>query len=279
MSVPKTLDIPEGVVVGRVATERAMHAVHRSYARERRGSVLLIPGWTGSKEDFTPMLPLLAAEGFDVVAFDQRGQFESPGTPDDDYSLAGYAQDAMAVAKAAFRSGPLHILGHSFGGLVAQTLATLYADRITTLSLACSGPGALGDSPTRPLERMFNALGKLPLAQIHEMRDGGVKRPAQITAFLAQRFSANSPDSLKAMTQHLLEAPDIIDAVAATKVPTWVARGAGDDAWPSDAQEEMAVRLGTEIVILPSAAHSPGVEAPEEFVEAWLPFLNEHTRS
>ncbi|NLC97583.1 MAG: alpha/beta hydrolase [Actinomycetales bacterium] len=279
MSVPKTLEIPEGVFATRVATERALHAAHIARARHRRGNILLVPGWTGSKEDFTPMLPLLAAEGFDVVAFDQRGQYESPGRPDDDYSLAGFADDAMAVAKAAFRSGPLHIMGHSFGGLVTQELSTMYAERLTTISLVCSGPGALGDSDTRPLQRMSNALGKLPLAQIHEMRDQGVKRPAQITRFLGQRFTSNSPDSLKAMTQHLLEAPDIIESVAATGLPAWVARGATDDAWPWEAQEDMAHRLGTEIEILPSAAHSPGVEAPEELAQAWLPFVNKYTNN
>ncbi len=278
MSVPKSLDIPDCVYVSRIASERALHAAHISRAKDRRGSILLIPGWTGSKEDFTPLHPLLVAEGFDVVSYDQRGQYESPGGPNDDYSLAGFADDAMAVAKAAFRSGPLHILGHSFGGLVTQQLAILHADKLTSISLVCTGPGALGDSDTRPLQRISNAIGKLPLAQIHDMRDQGLKHPAQITAFLAQRFNANSPDSLKAITQHLIDAPDEIDRVAATGLPVFVARGETDDAWPHAAQADMAKRLGTEIVILPSAAHSPGVEAPEELVEAWLPFLNAHTK-
>lgn len=223
------------------------------------------------------MLPLLAAAGFDTLAFDQRGQYESPGLDEDDYSLAGFADDAMALIEAAFRTEPIHVLGHSFGGLVAQNLALRHSDRITTLSLLSSGPGALGDSETRPLQRMVNAIGRFPLPDIHEMRDNGVRRPAQIAAFLAKRFADNNPVSLKTITQHLLNAPDQVDEVAALGLPVWVGRGEFDDAWPHDNQAKMAERLGTEIVVIPEAAHSPGVEQPEELVTAWLPFLNAHT--
>lgn len=277
MSVPRTLQIPEGVEVATIETARSVHAVHLARAAgDRQDSILLVPGWTGSKEDFTPVLPLLADLGYDVVTFDQRGQYESPGGPDDDYSLAGLAEDALALADVALPDRSFHLLGHSFGGLVSQTLTIDHPDRVETLSLLCSGPGALGDTPTRPLVRMYNAIGKVPLLQIHQLREKGVKHPAQITAFLAKRFSANAAASLKAMTQHLLDAPDRVDEVAATGVPCWVGRGETDDAWPHDVQAEMARRLGTEIVILPSAAHSPAVEAPEEFVDDWRDFLRQH---
>lgn len=277
MSVPRTLEIPEGVEQTTVETARTTHAVQVARATgERRGSILLVPGWTGSKEDFTPVLPLLAALDYDVVTFDQRGQYESPGGPDDDYSLSALAADALALADAALPDDRFHLLGHSFGGLVSQTLTIEHPERIRSLSLLCSGPGALGDSPTRPLVRIYNAIGKVPLLQIHQLREQGIKRPAQITAFLAKRFSANAAASLKAMTQHLIDAPDRVDEVAATGVPCWVGRGETDDAWPHDVQAEMARRLCTEIVVLPSAAHSPAVEAPEEFVDDWRDFLARH---
>ncbi|RLV54664.1 alpha/beta hydrolase [Aeromicrobium phragmitis] len=277
MSVPQTLEIPAGVEVTRVVTPRCDHAVHVARAEgSRRGSVLLVHGWTGSKEDFTPILPLLAARGFDVVAYDQRGQYETPGSLDDDYSLEAFAGDALALAEAAFEDERFHLLGHSFGGLVAQRVALAAPDRLASLSLLCSGPGALGDSPTRPLKHVVAAIGQVPLLQIHQLREKGVKRPAQITAFLAKRFTSGVPAALKAITQHLIDAPDLIDDVAETQLPCWVARGANDDAWPFETQDDMARRLGTEVVVLPSSAHSPAVEAPEELVDAWLPFLTKH---
>src|SRR6478609_1537076 len=65
-----------------------------------RGTVLLVAGYTGSKEDFAPLLAPLAEAGYRVVAIDQRGQYESPG-PDDPaaYSVAELAADVVAVAR------------------------------------------------------------------------------------------------------------------------------------------------------------------------------------
>src|SRR6195952_215998 len=65
-----------------------------------RGTVLMVAGYTGSKEDFAPLLAPLADAGLRVVAIDQRGQFESPG-PDDPghYTVAELAADVIEVAR------------------------------------------------------------------------------------------------------------------------------------------------------------------------------------
>lgn len=276
MSVPRTLDLPPGVEAVILPTARGAFAAHVVHAETPVGHVLLVPGWTGSKEDFTPVLPLLAAAGFDATAYDQRGQFETPGTAADDYSLAGLAADALAVRATASHERS-HLVGHSFGGLVSQQAVVADPAAWLSVGLLCTGPGALGDTPTRPLRRLASAIGKVPLLHLHELREQGVRRPAQITAFLARRFTANAPASLKAMTQHLIDAPDIVDDVAATGVPVWVGRGLDDDAWPHDVQALMAERLGTEIHVVPDSAHSPAVENPTGLVDAWLPFLRRHT--
>lgn len=275
MSVPRSLDLPEGVTAVTLETPRGSFAAQVAHAEHPVGHVLLIPGWTGSKEDFTPLLPLLAAAGHDVTAFDQRGQYETPGRPDDDYSLAALASDALAVRETSGQPSS-HVLGHSFGGLVAQHAVNHRPEVFRSLSLLCTGPGALGDSDRRPLKKLASAIGKVPLLHLHELRENGVKRPAQITAFLARRFTSNSPAALKAMTQHLIDAPDVVDSVLATGVPVWVGRGADDDAWPHDVQDLMAQRLGVEVHVIAESAHSPAVENPDGVMAAWSTFLMEH---
>lgn len=273
MSTPRTLRLPPEITVTTLDTGRGPFAAHCvTPAGRPRAHVLLVPGWTGSKEDFTPLLPRLAAAGFAATAFDQRGQLETPGAPDADYSMSALATDAAAVAGAAgFETS--HLLGHSFGGLVAQQAVVDDADRWLSLSLLCTGPGALGDGPGRPLGQIVKAIGTVSLDQLHAMREQDPSDPDDIAEFLRRRFTSNSEASLKAMTQHLVDAPDIIDAVHATSVACWVGRGEDDDAWPHDRQSHMAKRLGTEVHVVAGSAHSPAIENTPGLLEAWLPFL------
>lgn len=276
MGIPRTLVLPAGVEGVTIDTERGAFAgLEAKPVGEIRGHILLIAGWTGSKEDFTPILPMLAAAGFHATSYDQRGQFETPGKAGDDYSLAGFAADALAV-QAASGHERSHLLGHSFGGLIAQTAAIVGDGSWQSLSLLCTGPGALSRSEeeAKPLTLLAGAIGQVPLADIHKYREqmAGVQRPPEIAAFLATRFESNCPESLKAMTQLLIDAPDRIDEVAALDLPKWVGRGKNDDAWPHGVQAEMAKRLGVEVIVIRASAHSPAVENPEELSEALLKF-------
>ena len=278
MSTPKSLVLPPGVHAVTIETSRGEFAAHTVLTDGAVGHILLIPGWTGSKEDFTAFLPLLAAAGYDATAYDQRGQYQTAGSPDDDYTPEGFAADAMAVRGMASDSARSHVLGHSFGGLVAQQAAVLHPESIASLSLLCTGPGALGDSPARPLSPLVQAIGVMTLAEIRANLPTDPTLPPDIAEFLDTRFTSNAEASLKAITQLLIDAPDIIDAVAGTGLPFWVGRGADDDAWPHDTQAAMAKRLDTEVHVIAGAAHSPAVENPQGLADAWLPFLHQHSQ-
>src|SRR4029079_9873387 len=81
--------------------------------------VLLVPGYTGSKEDFLPVLGTLARARHRAVSIDLRGQYQSVG-PDDPsaYTIEAHAKD---VAEVLASLGPqAHLVGHSFGGLVTR---------------------------------------------------------------------------------------------------------------------------------------------------------------
>src|SRR4051812_34599599 len=111
-----------------------------------RGTALLVAGYTGSKEDFAPILAPLAEAGFRVVAIDQRGQYESPG-PDDPsrYSVEELGADVVLVARALREeaAGPLHLVGHSFGGIVCRAAVLQAPDVATSYTLLGSGPAEL----------------------------------------------------------------------------------------------------------------------------------------
>ena len=230
--------------------------------------VLLVPGFTGSKEDFLPLFPLLATRGYTAMALDQRGQHESEGPASaDEYGLDQLGADVLAVA--AQLSSPPHLVGHSLGGLVARQAALSQPDAIRSLVLLDSGPGPL--VVQTQLRALVEALPQLSLAQIWAIKAGmeaelGVPAPPQdVALFLEQRWLSTSVHSLLGMAQVLLHAPDRTDELAAlvSDLPTLVMFGEADvDTWPVEVQAQMARRLGVRHVVIREAAHSPVVENP-----------------
>ncbi len=274
MSRPRTLDLDPGVRRADLSTDRGTFVTWLCEPRDTslpHGSVLLIPGFTGSKEDFAPLLPLLAQAGWATATYDQRGQFESEGSPSDDYSLGGYAADAVAVSAGLFGDDErVHLVGHSFGGLVAATAALEHPERWASLTLMCSGPGAIeGERSTTALEAADlierDGLEAAWLAKQRDEKERGIESPEpDIGEFLHRRFMANGPQSLAAMSRHIATAPDRSHELADLAVPVALLRGEDDDAWPHAVQDRLAKTLGTEVVVVKGAAHSPAVERPEE---------------
>jgi pimeloyl-ACP methyl ester carboxylesterase len=232
-----------------------------------RGTAVLVPGLFGSKEDFIAVLEPLAADGWRVVSYDHRGQHETPGTSEP-YTLASFAADSAALVRAT-AVGPVHLLGHSFGGLVAQQLVLDEPDLAATLTLLCSGPGAMPSEDAPPLLLLADALAVYPVDQVWESKmawdlEHGWTPPEEeaIKAFIRRRFLANDPASVAAIARLLVEAPDRIDELATVAPPTLVVYGEDDDAWPLPMQDDMAVRLGARLEVLRDAAHSPAAERP-----------------
>jgi pimeloyl-ACP methyl ester carboxylesterase len=246
------------------------------------GTALLVAGFTGTKEDFAPLLAPLARAGVRAVALDQRGQYESPG-PDDPaaYGVAELAADLLAVAGVLREEtpGPLHLVGHSFGGLVARAAVLADPAAFTSLTLLGSGPGRL----TGPRADLLDHLGPLLEAggvpAVHEamealaMTDPRAQAvPAPTRAFLSRRFLRNTAAGLRGMADAMLGEPDRVAELAATGVPVLVLHGEADDAWTPAAQAEMARRLGARHEVVPGAVHSPAVENPPRTLEVLLDF-------
>jgi pimeloyl-ACP methyl ester carboxylesterase len=242
---------------------------------ERRPA-LLIPGFTGSKEDFIPVLQPLASAGRQVVAIDMRGQYQSPGAPDaDGYAPSELAADIAAIAETIAEGQGLHLAGHSLGGLIAREAALAGAASIASLTLLSSGPGRITGQRAETLRGMLAMMDSADeaalaaaVAQIWqehlapEAKAEGL--PDQVIAFLHERMMGNSPAGLMAMGQYLLACPDRTEELADLGgPPVLVLYGENDDAWRPAVQERMARRLSAQRVCIPGAGHSPPVEAPE----------------
>lgn len=313
MSTPTSLRLPDGVRRTTIETTRGvfsvLEAMPGSGVCERQPAVL-VPGYTGSKEDFLAILLQLGAAGRRVIALDQRGQYETPG-PDDPgaYAIAELGADVAAVVDAVAARvggagngvsghgggaggaggngvsgygarGPVHLLGHSFGGLVVRETILDGTPGIASLTLMSSGParltgpaglelaaltasldGADPDAMRRTVEEVWTSTLEPQLA--------GAGVDHEIVAFLRKRMLSNSPTGLRTMGEYVLSAPDRTDELAEqVDVPVLVLYGENDDKWEPAAQEEMAAQLAAERVCIPGAAHSPAVDAPETTASA-----------
>jgi pimeloyl-ACP methyl ester carboxylesterase len=256
-----------------------------------RHPALLVPGYTGSKEDYLSILEPLAAAGRTVTAIDLRGQYESGPAP----GRAGYALDQLAAdvlavaAMLADDTGRVHVVGHSFGGLVARQAALVSPKAVRSLTLLCSGPGTIGGARAQALRDLLDVLAPAgddvnqlaPLiAQLWQTQLLPQARvegtPAHIIDFLERRTLRSCPLGLVVLAGHLLDCPDRSSELAdqATTFPILVSYGENDDAWLPDVQDLMAKRLGAERICIPQAAHSPAVEAPETTAAMLTSFWN-----
>lgn len=298
MSTPTSLTLPAGVQRTEIQTGRGSFAALEALPVPgvcERETALLVPGYTGSKEDFIAILDPLAAAGRRVIAIDMRGQYQSAGRPGG-YSPHDLGADIAAIAGA---TGTRHLLGHSYGGLVAREamLDHLAGDGIESFTLMSSGPAALtgpradelrmtlavlgvpagkpDDPKTRPLDHQAPSVEQIAgvWKAYLEPKAIAAGTPAEIVAFLRDRMLGNDPAALIAMARNILTAADRTDELARIEgVPMLVIYGENDDSWSPSAQELMAKRLGARRVCIPGAVHSPNVEAPATTASALTDF-------
>ncbi|HEX3780436.1 MAG TPA: alpha/beta fold hydrolase [Pseudonocardiaceae bacterium] len=267
---------------GRYGSIAALRATAGS--PELAATVLLLPGFTGSKEDFAPLLDPIATAGLGAIAIDLPGQYESPG-PDDE---SAYLPDALGQPIAELiewltsAGERILLLGHSYGGLVARG-AVLAGAPVLGLTLLDSGPGELPPGHRRAAldhgEPVLRANGIAAAQQMREQLDsaapGWADSSAELREFLHTRFLRSSVIGLLGMADGLRHEPDrvtkLAHALRAGPAPCLVVCGEADDAWSVASQRDMADRLDADFAVIPGARHSPNVENPTGLLATLLP--------
>ncbi|MFF5702125.1 alpha/beta fold hydrolase [Streptomyces sp. NPDC012794] len=273
MSKPPRLTLPPVARAYRLHTARGEFAVHEA-GEPVRGTALLVPGFTGSKEDFIALLEPLAAAGYRVVAVDGRGQYESPGPRDEAaYELPELALDVLAQARAlgAGPGGePLHLVGHSLGGLVARAAVLRDAAPFASLTLLSSGPAAIAEEQqartkllVMALEELREDMGAVWAAMRAQDPPDTEPDSAELAAFLRERWLRTVPEQLITTGRVLISEPDRVAELAAVPLPKLVLSGVVDYAWPVSLMDDMAVRLVASRVVVEGAEHSPNAENPQ----------------
>lgn len=232
--------------------------------------VLLVPGVTGSKEDFALMLPLLAAGGYRVESYDMAGQYESAGAgppTGERYDHALFVRDLLAVLGDA----PAHVLGYSFAGTVAQLALVERPDLFLSLTLLSAPPqpgqGFRGVKRLGPVTGL--TTGRIGAAlMIWGVRRNVTHVPPKRLEFVRHRFSLTRRSSVADIISLMKRAPDVRQALAAARLPKLVAVGE-HDLWPLALHAELAESIGARLAVY-RTGHSPCETAPHQLVRDML---------
>ena len=209
-----------------------------------------------------------------VLTFDFRGQLLSPGLPPPD--LAGHAADLAALLDGVgFASA--HLVGASFGALVAVELAAAHPERVRSLALV-----TVMDRATP----QFRAQSDGMRALLAGLRAGTASRQGFWDAMVAGVYSAGYrrgeaaalaarrerlgllPDAWFDGVDRLLaavESFDLTPLLTAVRAPALVVAAGDDQVMDAGRTRALAAALGAEIALHASAGHALVAEDP-----AWL---------
>jgi 3-oxoadipate enol-lactonase len=241
-------------------------------------TVVFLHGVGGDRESWAPQLKAFSPR-FRAVAWDGPGYGASaPLEPMNFPGLAASLKallDDLGVERA-------HIVGQSFGGMIAQEFAATYPERVRSLVLTGTSPAfgrADGDFQKRFVaDRLAPLDAGKTMAELAEGIIGGLvgdkPDPAGLEAAVGS-MSRVSPATYRASMLCIVSF-DRREALGRIAVPTLVLAGARDTNAPAPMMEKMASKIpGARYVCLAGAGHLANLEQPAAFNEIVLKFLSE----
>lgn len=232
--------------------------------------LLLLHGIGSSATAWEKQLERLSGD-FTCIAPDLPGYGDSP-------SLAAEGLTPILDAVATvFEGEPAHVLGVSFGGLLALALARHYPSLVRSLVLA---DATLGRAYLSNEQREKWLQGRLDLSQ--SLQTVSMQRAAEIAApgaalhvieEIARHMRRARPEGYMAVAR-TIAATDAKPWLASIEQPALVVCGADDQVTGAAVSKALAETLPcASSYIVASAGHAPHIEQPDEFASIVREFL------
>ena len=265
-------------------------------------SVVLVHGWGVDNRAFYYTKRALSAH-HRVIGWDLRGLGKTSRAGTDGYSLDAMADDLAAVVELV--QGPVVVVGHSIGGMIAQTFARRHAERLASSVVALVLVATTYTDPTRTtlgarvmhaLERpLFTPLMYLTIALaplVWAMNWLSYINGTQIIATALSGFAGSETrGQLDVATRFFVKAPpgvlargmlamfkfDETSSIGNMAVPVLVVPGDRDPVLlPSASEHIAAVVPGATLAPLAAAKHMGLVEHHPAFNAKLEAFVDRH---
>ncbi len=220
-----------------------------------------------------------------VVYLDHRGNGRSGRPPVESISIEQLADDAAALARH-LDLAQVVVIGHSYGGFVAQELALRHPDLVSALVLVDTTPGQLGatespddDQGPPPPPELVEAMSTIP-ATNDELAAG----MRDLFRFYLHRCGLDEVEPHLATTIfdvgamlrgfEVLAGWSAVDRLHEISAPTLVLAGRHDvvTSWPQSVR--IASRIpDAELVVFEESGHLPWLDEPHRFFDVigdWL---------
>ena len=240
-----------------------------AYERAGEGpSLVLLPGFLSDSRAWRPQLADLSDE-FTVIAWDPPGAGGSSDPPDI-FGLAEYA-DCLSAFVDALDLGQPHVLGLSWGGILAQEFYRRHPEQVRSLVLADTYAGWTGSfGQTAAAERLEMCLRQSNM-QPSEFVPEWIPMllteaaPPELADEVASIMSEFHPAGFRVMTRAIASA-DERDLLPRIRVPTLLLWGEADRRSPVSVAEQLRDAIpGARLVVIPGAGHVSNLEQAARF--------------
>ncbi|MFD0900627.1 alpha/beta fold hydrolase [Actinomadura sediminis] len=239
--------------------------------------VLMLHGIGGCAASFDDQVPAFEAAGHRVTAWDAPGYGPSPD-PASAPGMSGYAEAAAALVDE-----PAHVVGVSWGGVIATRLAAERPGLVRSLVLVGSSRGS-GRTPggRAAMAARGPELRRLGPAEFAARRGPRLLSP-EAPPDLVYRVVSAMARAIRmpgyAFAAAAMAGTDHSAVLGTLDVPALVLAGDRDTVTGPDESRAIAAALpGARLEILPGAGHATNQERPDEFNRIVLGFLAEVER-
>lgn len=271
--------------------------------------LMVVHGGPGASHDyFLPYLVPLARHNR-LIFIDERGSGRSQILEDStQYTVENMVEDVEAVRKG-LGLGKMSLLGHSYGGVLAQAYALKYQEHLSHLILCSTFPST--SQMNEVFKKMRTRMSPELANRIDKMEKEGLfghGKPYEQNRYTAEYMIAAwgegyfpylyqrrpdpnyDPVAAGNMSWTLyremwgsdgefvidgnLKSVEYVDKLSTIKVPTLITCGDHDECDPSLSEEMHRKIAGSKLVIFPQSGHMTFVDQPDMFIKTVDDFLH-----